>query len=441
MPGISAPYSANLPQAFKTYNSGKRWFSAEGVPVLPVDDYGQSKPYPLMRVAAVQGASGQTLATLDVVLPVAAEADCQNCHSVGEVGADPARRPTVDFVFAGDVHDANSVLQAAKVNILRLHDTLHGTTLDAQRPVLCASCHYSAALDLTGQGPAAMQQGHGTMSAVMHRHHGELTDPSSGAKVFPANGSMESTCYQCHPGKVTKCLRGAMGGAGMTCVSCHGDMLAVGGAFPLAAGSSLGGSNDGQPRRPWLDVPRCESCHTGDANNHLGDAIRQMQAFVASDPAASPRLASNKRFAENEGALYRNSTGHGGVACEGCHGSTHAIWPNVAPGANDNIAAIQLQGHSGTISECTTCHTSLPLTTNGPHGMHNVNDPRWNDDHDDYYESNKASCTACHGANLEGTELSRVAADRTFFKDDDGGNIFLAKGTKVSCTLCHSRPH
>ena len=51
------------------------------------------------------------------------------------------------------------------------------------------------------------------------------------------------------------------------------------------------------------------------------------------------------RFAENQ-SLYRLSgnkdgsgKGHGGVMCEGCHGSTHAIWPNQNPFANDNITA------------------------------------------------------------------------------------------------------
>jgi hypothetical protein len=57
------------------------------------------------------------------------------------------------------------------------------------------------------------------------------------------------------------------------------------------------------------------------------------------DASASPLLALNKRFAENTNALFRFSKGHGGLACQACHGSTHAIWPNVTDGANDNVAA------------------------------------------------------------------------------------------------------
>jgi hypothetical protein len=366
------------------------------------------------------------VASLDVVLPVASEADCQNCHALGEIGAQ-GNNP--NYMLPDDITDPNSVLQAAKHNILALHDSKHRTNLLNETPVLCADCHYSAALDLASTGLTDKQRNQPTMSAVMHEHHGELTD-NSGAPLFPTNGTLEQTCYQCHPGKVTKCLRGAMGGAGIDCVDCHGSMLAV-------------GSNK---REPWIDEPRCESCHTGDAVSNSG-SIRLSQAWVGDVDTATPRLSSNKRFAENTDTLYRNSLGHGGVACEGCHGSTHAIWPNALPTSNDNVAANQLQGHSGSISECSVCHTSLPLTLSGPHGMHNVNSRAWNLGHEDFYERDPNACRACHGQNLEGTVLSQTAADRDYLRDedddDDGGSaqtIHVAKGTAVSCSLCHERP-
>lgn len=450
MPGILSPYSANDPQPFNHYDASKAWFSADGVPVLPVDDAGQRNAYPLMRVEARLPASGETVASLDVVLPVASEADCQNCHALGEIAA-PLDSP-VDFMLPDDVNDPNSVLQAAKHNILVLHDDRHGTRLIDHKPVLCAACHYSAALDLAGTGPSGSQLGKPTMSAVMHGHHGALTN-DAGDPLFPSGGTLEETCYQCHPGKVTKCLRGAMGGAGIECSDCHGSMLAVG----------------RQAREPWIDEPRCESCHTGDALDHAGAGIRFSQAWSDDIDTATPRIASNKRFAENAGTLYRNSLGHGGVACEGCHGSTHAIWPNAMPDANDNVAANQLQGHAGTITECATCHTSLPLTLDGPHGMHNVNSAGWNLGHEEFYERNPNACRACHGQNLEGTVLSVTAADRTYLTDDEGdegedgedenddddrdgddhfaqsqvggsGTISVAAGTQVSCDLCHEKP-
>jgi hypothetical protein len=425
MPGILDPYAANDPQPFNHYDADKQWFAADGVPILPIDDAGQLNAYPLMRVSATLP-SGENVASLDVVLPVASEADCQNCHALGEIGAADANP---NYKFADDPNDPNSVLQAAKHNILVLHDAKNNTRLLNATAVLCANCHYSAALDLAGTGPAGPQLGKPKMSEVMHEHHGNLVD-NTGAPLFPSDGTLEESCYQCHPGKVTKCLRGAMGGAGIDCVDCHGSMQAVGRST----------------REPWLDEPRCESCHTGDALDNLG-GIRLSRAWDDSIDIATPRIASNKRFAENDDMLYRNSLGHGGVACEGCHGSTHAIWPNALPTANDNVAATQLQGHSGTISECSVCHTSLPLTLNGPHGMHNVNSRAWNLGHGGFYERNPNACRACHGQNLEGTVLSVTAADREFLRDDEdeddeggGQTIPVAKGTPVSCALCHAKP-
>ena len=106
---------------------------------------------------------------------------------------------------------------------------------------------------------------------------------------------------------------------------------------------------------------------------------------------AEPAVAASFNGFNNPGSgnpkLYRVSTGHGGVMCEGCHGPTHAEWPVANPNANDNVTAQQLQGHSGTISECSTCHTTSGLLANtqkGPHGMHLVNDGRfWQEAHKD----------------------------------------------------------
>ena len=135
--------------------------------------------------------------------------------------------------------------------------------------------------------------------------------------------------------------------------------------------------------------------NTRDVDGNV-DGLRLRQAYRSGDAKATPIVPTNKRFAEpavpasfngnfaNPGAgnpqLYRVSTGHGGVMCEGCHGATHAEWPNGNPTSNDNVTADQLQGHTGAIIECDTCHTNLnALGTNGstaslqgPHGMHVV---------------------------------------------------------------------
>jgi len=437
--GLSMPADgpAPGPQAM-TWDAARGWFRAFGIPITNTDDAGADNPYPLLAIEAREAGTGRVLAHTDVVVPVSNETECRACHATGEIAADT---PGVAWSQVADPE-----LQARR-NVLLLHDLHAGTNLQASQPVLCASCHYSHALDLAGTGPAGAQVGHDTFSAVMHAFHGRQLD-DSGAPLFPPQGSTLATCYQCHPGRITECLRGAMKSAGLSCRECHGDMLDVGGEDDLAQGGSLDGAADFAPRRPWLDLPRCQSCHTGDALDHLrgpglvpaADGIRLRQAWRTDDPAASPILAVNRRFAENPDTLYRDSTGHGGMACWACHGSPHAEWPVEDAGANDNLAAIQLQGHSGVIMECATCHEpgTLAASLGGPHGMHPV-DAGWADEsHGRLYRRDPAACQVCHGANLEGTPLARVAADRDFRGEEESRP--LRRGQVVSCDLCHSPP-
>ncbi|WP_353572748.1 hypothetical protein, partial [Candidatus Albibeggiatoa sp. nov. BB20] len=419
------------------YEIAQQWFQAAGIPMTAIDDAGNTNPYPMLRISAHDKQTGTFLTSTDVVVPVAQETDCKNCHATGAVA-------TVKEGITWS-NETNLEVQA-KWNIVFLHDAEHATQLAQQTPVLCASCHYSAALDLAGEGKKGLQKNLPSMSQVMHQHHGKLQQ--NGQSIFPTGGKTQQDCYQCHPGTQTQCQRGAMSEAAQ-CQDCHGDMLAVGGEYPLLAGGSLDGQNDNAARRPWVDTPRCQSCHTGDAVNHLNAdnmklhpaGIRLIQTYLEGDASASPIKAENQRFAENENTLFRNSKGHGGVACEGCHGSTHAIWENPDEDANDNVTATQLQGHSGTIIECQTCHdNTLPITTNGPHGMHNVNDPRWIDhQHERMYERDEEGCKACHGMDLLGTVLSKMPVDRAL--NVEGRTVRFNKGDLVGCNHCHSLPH
>jgi len=408
-------------------------YRAFGIPITPTDDAGAYKPFPLLRIRA-SDLAGATLATTDIVTPVATETDCRNCHTTGGIAAS---NPGVSWSANPD-----SELQA-KWNVLFLHDFRNGTQLASQTPVLCASCHYSPALDLTGAGDPGLAA---KMSVVMHSYHGHRLD-TLGNPVFPPTGSAAQTCYQCHPGAITQCLRGAMATGGLECRNCHGDMLSAGGDFPLASGGSIDGQNDGHARRPWKDLPRCQSCHTGDALSHLSGSgsvpapggIRLAQAWRTGDPAASAILATNTRFAENPNTLFRYSKGHGGVACEGCHGSTHAEWPNSNAAANDNVAALQIQGHTGPIVECVACHAeSLSANLNGPHGMHPIGGGFVGESHGNLYGQNHAACQACHGADLLGTVLSRTAKARSF--SGEGGTHSFPMGTQIACNSCHSMP-
>jgi len=345
-----------------------------------------------MRLVA-RNSSNKVLATADVVLPVSDEMACSTCHASGSTapGALPSKLahnpdPNEDY----------------KLNILQLHDDRHGTQLMARQPVLCASCHGSNALGTTGSAKPLTQ--------VLHTKHATVIETGAAAT--------REACYNCHPGSATKCLRGAMGNAGMQCQNCHGSMAQVGAST----------------RRGWLDEPGCENCHTGTAVKNSGQ-ILYTDAFAY--PGGPLRQAADPRFAVNTGKLYRLSTGHGKLACEACHGSTHAEYPSSH--TNDNLMVTRLQGHSGTLVECTACHASSMTGISGPHGMHPTG-AAWADKHHDVVEKQgTAACRDCHGGDLKGTVLSAALADRTI--STEHGTKTFAKGAIIGCWSCHNGPN
>jgi len=77
--------------------------------------------------------------------------------------------------------------------------------------------------------------------------------------------------------------------------------------------------------------------------------------------------------------------------------------------------------------------------------MNNVNDPRWTEEYEGFFESNPDSCRSCHSANLEGTRLSHTATDRTFLVDDNGNEIIIWQKQPKSVARCvmnsHKLPH
>jgi hypothetical protein len=264
---------------------------------------------------------------------------------------------------------------------------------------------------------------------------------------------------------------------GSACQDCHGNTTQIGNDFSQNVLSAhqftIRGdfyTNASAPRVPWANEPMCQSCHTGDVISNLdsktgalksSDGLRLIQAYLTGSAGAKPIVANNRRFAENQTGtgsttkqvLYRLSRGHGGVFCEGCHGSTHAEWPNGSANANDNLAATQVQGHTGKIVECVACHGTNGLTISdfrgnfdsngwmkGPHGMHPV-DAGWISGHHDVFNDSNTpagTCQACHGAQLEGSVLSKMATSRTY--SSDGRTRTLAQSTQVGCTLCHENP-
>jgi hypothetical protein len=430
--GKKMPGPLNPPQPLD-FNALMNWFEAAGIPITPVDDVGHQNPYPVMRLSA-RTTTGTLLATTDVVLPVSAEMDCRKCHASN---SGPAAKPAAGW----ENHPNPS--RDHRLNILLLHDErhlgttvyanalaaagypadgLHASVVDLQKPVLCAACHASEAL---GTGGA---EGVSPLTRAMHSRHANVVGP--GSPLTLDHSSNRSSCYQCHPGSETRCLRGAMGSAvaadgsaAMQCQSCHGSMSKVG--APDRAG--------------WLDEPNCQQCHTGSATRNSGQ-IRYTSVFKDDGTLrvpASTMFATNPDTPAAGKSLYRFSKGHGGLQCSACHGSTHAEYP--ALHRNDNLQSVKLQGHVGVVSDCTACHSSMPDTVaGGPHGMHPLG-TRWIESHEQ--PGKTTSCFACHGSDRRGTVLSRAFSDRilTFSNDEVSHSVALFRGENVSCFLCHKR--
>jgi hypothetical protein len=267
-----------LKGTMKLSSDGSFW-EATGIPLTPYGDNGTFDPYQVARVVARSSSTGAVLATQKIVLPVSTEMRC--------------------VLFHGKTQTAESILQA--------HDKLSGTSLlavlQAGKRHACAECHKDNAPGLPGA--AGVQP----LSQAMHLFH----SPKMGLV------SMKNKCYSCHPGVATKCLRGAMARAGLTCANakCHGSVYAV-------------GQSQVKGREAWLQEPRCGSCH-------------------------------GSKYGVNPGTLYRNSYLKNGpegmngfIMCESCHGSPHAEWSSKL--AVDNALPLRVQGLPTFIKRRTVCH-------------------------------------------------------------------------------------
>ena len=432
--GFGMPGLANAPQ-WMGFDPAHNWFSAEGLPLTPFDDAGWKNPFPLMRLAAYNGA-GALLASTEIALPVSDGLNCGACHASGSKAE---ARPNGGWVWDCDVD------RDYKLNVLRKHDDRHlgspvysntlqqigydvkGLFVSATRnnqPVLCVRCHQSNA------SPGSGADGMRPLTQVMHAKHSYVSDPQRGLPLSFFNDS--AVCLNCHPGPEARYVRGAHrqsvkpdGTSGMQCQSCHGNMLAVGRTG----------------REGWTDQPNCQSCHTGTALQNAGQ-IRYTSVF---DAAGRVRQAVNQTFATQTNrpmagtGSFSHSMGHGGLKCAACHGPAHGEWPTTE--ANENLQSIRLQGTAGTVLRCAACHTNTPTTvTGGPHGLHSVNQ-YWVEKHHDLMgnpdDGGHLECRACHGVNYRGTALARAGIDSTF---NGRGSHHFWKGFQVGCYDCHNNP-
>jgi len=435
--GLTGNPTASENPALLTWSDEFGWYEGTGIPITPFDDNLNLNYFPLVKVSAVDS-SGKEIASSEAVLPVSSEINCFSCHAsgTGSAAAEPAR---------GWVNLADGSERDWRLNILRLHDeknagpsysslltkkgyapSLEASVVSNGKPILCDSCHNSNALAVWG---IAGEDGVSSMTAAMHNRHAGVSLPGA-TETLNAIPTRES-CFNCHPGQDTQCLRGAMGNpvdtAGdhlMECQSCHGTMETVG----------------NRAREGWFDMPTCQSCHH--------DGIRETEAVNADGTFkswADTRFASNSDTPSAGWSLYRFSTGHGNVQCEACHNSTHAEFTNV-PSANgnqvnDNLQAIAAQGYAAAIRECTVCHTSMPNTANGgPHGMHSLGQTWVRDHHNAFGSVSRSSCNYCHGTDSSGSPLAVVKVEKTF-NIDDGRTKTFAAGERVTCWSCHNGPN
>ena len=431
--GLTGNATPSLTPRSMAFNAGHGWFEATGLPITPYDEQGLKNFYPMVKVTA-RDATGRVLATTSTVLPVSDEITCVECHASRPAtepnAARRAAKPAAGWVNDADperdwkknilrLHDEKQAGQAAYVNALQAIGRSPGLYASAQSglPTLCAACHASNALPGTGR------PGISALTSALHTNHGRVVDPTTRATLDSSDN--RNACYLCHPGSVTKCLRGAMGNAtnpdgtaAMGCQSCHGNM-----------------SNVGNPARVgWLQEPNCQACH-----------FNGKRTLRAVDAAGQPIVVADARFATNPNtpsagfSLFRFSRGHGGLQCEACHGSTHAEYPSSH--ANDNVQSVALQGYAGTIRECATCHAQVPLTsTGGPHGMHTIG-ANWVEKHEDAAESGGAAqCAYCHGSDYRGSPLAQVKVERSY-PTKSGGTRNYAAGQNVGCYDCHNGPN
>ena len=402
------PTQSSTPSAMD-YNVSANLYIAEGIPTVPKTDGGSSDEYPMVKVVA-KDKNGNILAQTTAVLPVSDEMNCMKCHPSK---MDVLKKHDKNFPHAVDDNKTALQQKGFAYNSKGLEATAKGGT-----PILCASCHKTGMIE--GSGVSGVKP----LTEAMHGAHADRNDPDTG--MLLKNIDNRHSCYSCHPGESTKCLRGAMGSAKdangddkIDCQSCHGGMEAVA----------------QHTRKGWLDEPNCQSCHQD--GKRYDKAVTNMDTGTLR-AALDTRFATEKTPNDTKHRMYKHSVGHGGVACAGCHGAQHAIYPSSLP--EENKQNIELQGYKGTLRECGVCHKNDRVLSakNGPHGIHSVGQ-KWVEMHGTVaLRDGTGDCKSCHGNDLGGTFLSKVGTDKIFKLGVLNKEVSFRAGEKVSCNKCHN---
>jgi hypothetical protein len=283
------------------------YFSAEGIPVVPIYDNGVKDPYQQATIT-VKDATGKIVATTKATIPTSDEINCAKCHGVN-----------------------------AFDDILKKHDLAHQTKLMNSKPVLCASCHGSPALGSTTPGSSGK-----FLSQAIHGFH----------------ATKGATCYDCHPGNTTKCSRSARHtAADGNCTTCHGSMANV--ASTIAAG-----------RIPWANEPNCVSCHPGVSGVDTGISLYRnshghgnlfCSACHGSPHAMIPSLQAKDNY---QALQYNGATRPVKTigSCGICHTSSRGI------NKMGEFASTHGDSTPDKVMSCHVCHTNVSnVTAKWPH--------------------------------------------------------------------------
>ncbi|HIJ79995.1 MAG: cytochrome ubiquinol oxidase subunit I [Desulfobulbaceae bacterium] len=322
--------TGNQLQGEMRLNAQSRYYVADRLPVIPYNDKGDYRPYPLLTIEA-RDDNGRIIATTMVVAPVSTEMGCNNCHG-------GSWRKTVAGLSPVTARD-----------ILTVHDRLNQTSLykmaEQGKPLRCQECH-------PDPRQAGGKTGQLSLSAAIHGFH---------APILSDRGA--EACYFCHgadPEGATRFFRGIHKEIGLDCTQCHGTMEEH--ALSLLIAEKEAGKPGAQRlmerlqpqtptkiaeikgRRAWINEPDCLSCHVNFAPPETESA------FNAWTP--------------EESALFRSRTDEMGIPCAACHNSAHAIYPTINPyGADrDNLGPLQYQNNPypiGANKNCPLCHTII----------------------------------------------------------------------------------
>ena len=354
------------------------------------------------------------------------------------------------------------------------------------------------------------QIAHQSNSRVMHNHHGSSSSngfpglfPAIPAPTQDANGVITNQSARTDgPGEQLLPVpsghehqvpaRAPCSTAACCARDCHGSMIQVGNDFSKnVSPDQPGGLHPG--RATSIPTPARHRACPGPTSRAAGpatpamraptwpaapaiiknvkdiygntDNIRLLQAFKTGDAKATPIVPDQQALRRAGGARelrdLRQPRRRQSPALPGEHGPRRGDVRGLPrrdpcgvaerqPDANDNVAATQLQGHTGVIVECSTCHGNeldTSSTLAGPHGLHTVggNAPFANRSvhgsstiwgSGGYNDATYLSkCQACHGGTSRststGTVLSRAFAQRTLRGQT------VAQGTPIACTRCH----